>query len=833
MATVNTCYVAAACNRCPYSADWGRNGLIIYGYSRAVALYQPEGQSVAGGVCATFVGNTDRVNCVSWVRNRLEDETEFVSGSVDGGVCIWRLNNDKTSTEPLCTLKGHEGSVICVSACTVPRSGSSTSETVETLIVTASADSTVRIWSKVNNEATEKQTLNFGSGFALTVAVFIIPGTSVPIVACGCDDHKVHLYVAGDDGQYFRVLVLSGHEDWIRSLNFTVDDAGDILLASCAQDHLIRVWRFARSSESHNSVQQMTSIAHLQPDEDITAKETVITMVENGLEIKFAVSLESVLSGHENWVYSVRWQPCVIKENGTTHQPMKLLSASMDKTMIIWSPDVETGVWVDEVRVGDVGGNSLGFFGGLFGPCGRSILGHGYQGAFNQWTCNKEFCVWESQVTGGGHFNSVVDLSWSGGGGHYILSASTDQTTRLHAPWVRQYQQPAWYEIARPQIHGYDLQCLAVLGKYSFASGADEKLVRVFKAPRNFINNFGQICGHSLTSDLRSEEFLSLPEGANVPALGLSNKAVYVGGDASTKEQEEITKQGQYPDNYFTSIDLRAPPSEDQLLQNTLWPEEAKLYGHGYEIFSLAANPEGTLLASACKAAKAEVANILLWDMKTKKVCASLCGCTLTVTQMAFNHQGNRLLAVSRDRTWALFKQSETGQFVLEASTDKRTTSHARIIWSCAWSHDDKYFFTASRDKKVLVWSVDAVARTTHTSPPMPAGSLVLPHSVTAVSLAPLFVQDDRYLVAAALEDGEIFLYTWSPSDSTSEWRLAASLSQSEAHHLTVTRLAFRPQTGRLGHTEDSSRWLQLASCGEDHAVRVYNIDLMDFKKKN
>lgn len=48
-----------------------------------------------------------------------------------------------------------------------------------------------------------------------------------------------------------------------------------------------------------------------------------------------------------------------------------------------------------------------------------------------------------------------------------------------------------------------------------------------------------------------------------------------------------------------------------------------------------------------------------------------------------------------------MFSFSDSGQFILEAHTDKKTTSHARIIWSCAWSHDDKFFFTASRDKKV------------------------------------------------------------------------------------------------------------------------------------
>lgn len=39
-----------------------------------------------------------------------------------------------------------------------------------------------------------------------------------------------------------------------------------------------------------------------------------------------------------------------------------------------------------------------------------------------------------------------------------------------------------WCEIARPQVHGYDMQCLSMLSRYRLASGADEKVsVRVLK----------------------------------------------------------------------------------------------------------------------------------------------------------------------------------------------------------------------------------------------------------------------------------------------------------------------------------------------------------------
>lgn len=39
--------------------------------------------------------------------------------------------------------------------------------------------------------------------------------------------------------------------------------------------------------------------------------------------------------------------------------------------------------------------------------------------------------------------------------------------------------------------------------------------------------------------------------------------------------------------------------------------------------------------------------------------------------------------------------------FSLYANTSKDTAVHTRIIWSCDWSSDSKYFVTSSRDKKV------------------------------------------------------------------------------------------------------------------------------------
>lgn len=87
-----------------------------------------------------------------------------------------------------------------------------------------------------------------------------------------------------------------------------------------------------------------------------------------------------------------------------------------------------------------------------------------------------------------------------------------------------------------------------------------------------------------------------LPEGASVPALGLSNKAVgrseaaespdNLSGEAnelypvvvfqpyqSTSNTDDTKKISSGSLFYFFSV----PPTEDVLMQNTLWPEVHKL----------------------------------------------------------------------------------------------------------------------------------------------------------------------------------------------------------------------------------------------------------------
>lgn len=98
-----------------------------------------------------------------------------------------------------------------------------------------------------------------------------------------------------------------------------------------------------------------------------------------------------------------------------------------------------------------------------------------------------------------------------------------------------------------------------MINRYQYASGADEKVVRVFDAPDNFVENFCNLCGLDFKTEQESQEAKNRPVGASVPALGLSNKAIFSGENADLTEDLEI-KPGdneQYADNVFTSVSLK------------------------------------------------------------------------------------------------------------------------------------------------------------------------------------------------------------------------------------------------------------------------------------
>ena len=79
--------------------------------------------------------------------------------------------------------------------------------------------------------------------------------------------------------------------------------SGDLLLATCSQDSFVRLWR----------IREETSGKVQEDAEELTVKANTFGLGCHGSARTFAVTLEAVLIGHEDWVYSVDWHPPIIK----------------------------------------------------------------------------------------------------------------------------------------------------------------------------------------------------------------------------------------------------------------------------------------------------------------------------------------------------------------------------------------------------------------------------------------------------------------------------------------------------------------------------------------
>lgn len=279
-----------------------------------------------------------------------------------------------------------------------------------------------------------------------------------------------------------------------------------------------------------------------------------------------------------------------------------------------------------------------------------------------------------------------------------------------------------------------------------------------------------------------------------MPPLGLSNRALGKAQAATDIPAKLVPKDAIERDSVSTA--MTSLPTEEELGTSTLWPEIEKVYGHGYELATLATSHAGDLVATACRASSAEHAVVRVVDASTWADVATLPGHSLTVTRVAFSPDDSMVLTVSRDRGWRLF--SRDGRTFNPLATEER--AHARMVLDCAWAGND-VFVTASRDKSVKVWRRDGAAKWTCVA------THKLAEAATAVAATP---DGESYHVAVGTEGGNIEVLRLA-GDALSPLEAVPS---SEAHASGVTRLAWRP----------SQEGAQLATAGEDRAVRIFDV---------
>ncbi|KAK0652242.1 RNA polymerase II elongator-like protein [Cercophora newfieldiana] len=831
---IDTRYLSAGANRYAAAADWGEDGLVAFGADSNVCLWNPR-EDANKGIARILNGHTAHVRAVKFL-SRFPDEktTYIVTGGDDHSLRVWALNTEAGHASCVRTLEAHAAPINCIAAL---KGQKPFGEDNRRLFVTGAADATVKVWALASTgETSLLQTVKTTKGY-FPLAVALSPlgdvGNAV-IMAVAGTTNVVQIFTAtlgSNNGspqpaEFALQATLSGHENWVRSLDFVREkadtDGSDLLLASASQDKYIRLWRIHQGSAL-----SALGAAGVNVAVDALMPGNKIHKLNAGGE-KHYVMFEALLLGHEDWIYSARWS------RASSDGGLQLLSASADNSLSIWESDTESGIWITVARLGEISrekgattatGSIGGFWTGLWSPDGSAVITLGRTGSWRRWDYDAAEDGWEQNFAVSGHTRAVTGISWSRDGG-YLLSTSSDQTTRLHAEWAA--GDGTWHEMSRPQIHGYDLNCIDSLGPSSFVSGADEKLMRVFTEPKAVAQML-----HRLTGSTLPPPSPSLPDAANMPVLGLSNKAIDVIDDSAPETPASETPLNSSSDRDAldpastvrkSALEISHPPFEESLSRHTLWPEVEKLYGHGYELSCLAANHAGTLIASACRASSLNHAVIRLFETAPRwsELRPPLAAHTLTVTRLRFSPDDKYLLSVGRDRQWAVSvrdttdakegeeRQMEKG-YTLHQSNAK---GHTRMILDAAWAPRGEVFATAGRDKMVKIWVGGKQEGFT-----LGLG-VQMKHAVTALDFWEGVRGDGTMLLAVGTEAGRLLVLGVKVGEDGQVVETERVVLKEELWlPRAVMQLAWRPVRGGVDEKE-------LAVAGEDGSLRIYALSL-------
>ena len=692
-------------------------------------------------------GHTDQVNAVKFFPNTIDANKILLTGSSDKTIRLWKARSISDAIfESLFCIEGHKGAINCLAVC----QGAN-------IIVSGSADRSIKVWRLSNVEQILKieleQTLVTNPCFfPLTLAIHSLGTNEDLILAVGGTKSDIQIFVTFNEKGFLYQSTLSGHEGWLRSLVFSRETKranSDLLLASASQDKYIRLWRVTDMVKNPKSESGLL-VANLEQSLSTRAHRIQTS------QSSYSVIFEALLPGHDDWIYTISWS--------LHDEPIQLLSASADNSLAIWQCEGISGIWVCTARVGEISalkgsttatGSTGGFWIGLRSPDGSALLSLGRTGGWRRWNYDGKCARWLQGIGISGHTKSVSDIAWSKDGS-YLLSTGLDQTTRLHAVWTRGMDR-SWHEMARPQIHGYDLNCIDSISETQFISGADEKMLRVFDEPRSTAELLRVVCG------IETSAQQELPDSATIPVLGLSNKATESAiGERLDRDRDAVmdifpTKTSMPDAQAFT---ITQPPFEDQLARHTLWPECEKLYGHGYEISAVATSHDGTVIATACKASSLDHAVVRLFSVRDwREMKPSLQAHTLTVTSLCFSPDDQYLLSVGRDRQWAIFERdgAQLGYFLKRFDPK----GHSRMILDACWAPAEagRIFATAGRDKTVKIWQMSA-------SEIDCIITIVASSAVTAIDIASIMLQRNL-LLAIGTDMGGVTIHSLNMQDCT------------------------------------------------------------------
>ena len=613
---------------------------------------------------------------------------------------------------------------------------------------------------------------------------------------------------------------LTGHDNDIREISSVspekFDDANNLFFCSCSQDSYIRTWNVTKLEPNKFSslVSEINTTETNSIYDEYKSKTSYViqTKINERKTEYYNITLDSVLSGHEDSVSSVQW--------GKIDENFVILSSSMDFSIGIWTFDKKYNIWDKTYSLGEMIGNKHSFFYATFLNSYKEVLAYSFHGALYYWKMNEEGKYQENPVIHG-HFDIVSDIRWDPFN-NILFSCSHDETTRSIIFWKKN---KTWNEVNRPQIHGYPVHSIACINtseKESISickiiSASEEKVLRLLNPPFNIIKFLKELSDKNILfkNDNTNEYYEKLygkVEGSK-QALGLMNKEVVLDeikeDDNSnfdySKFDPDAILTNKTEQVYIAKYNYKIPPDEDFLSNNTLWPEESKLYGHGNEIYTIDISHDSKFLASGQKAQETKNAKLYLWNIQSKKLIKTLDGCTLTIVQINFSPSDKYILTVSRDRSWNLYIKNN-GSYELFQNCKN---AHKRIIWCCSWSMDEKYFITGSRDKFISIWKQEEDSKFKKYT------TMDAKEPVTAIEfIGKIF--DNTYLFIVGYENGHIAIGKFCSDIKAIS--IIYEINKFLEHGSTVKKIR------SFINKEENTCYF--ATCSEDYSVRIFNLNI-------